>query len=78
MEEIYRSCPEFENNDYILRMVSQEDRLDLLKVYSDKEAVSFFNSDNCGGDDFYCFPCVISSHISLRTLIRENTRAKKI
>ena len=53
MEEIYRSCPEFENNDYILRMVSQEDRLDLLKVYSDKEAVSFFNSDNCGGDDFY-------------------------
>ena len=48
MEEIYRSCPEFENNDYILRMVSQEDRLDLLKVYSDKEAVSFFNSDNCG------------------------------
>ena len=53
MEEIYRSCPEFENNDYILRMVSQDDRLDLLKVYSDKEAVSFFNSDNCGGDDFY-------------------------
>lgn len=28
MEEIYRSCPEFENNDYILRMVRQEDRLD--------------------------------------------------
>ena len=51
MEEIYRSCPEFENNDYILRMVSQEDRLDLLKVYSDKEAVSFFiiDRDLCGG-----------------------------
>ena len=30
MEEIYRSCPECENNDYILRMVSQEDILDLL------------------------------------------------
>ena len=43
MEEIYRSCPEFENNDYILRMVRQEDRLDLLKVYSDKEAVSFLS-----------------------------------
>ena len=55
MEEIYRSCPEFENNDYILRMVRQEDRLDLLKVYSDKEAVSFFNSDNCGGDDFLLY-----------------------
>ncbi|WP_373265875.1 hypothetical protein [Hungatella hathewayi] len=25
----------------------------MLKVYSDKAAVSFFNSDNCGGDDFY-------------------------
>ena len=26
----------------------------------------------------YCFPCVISSHQCLRTLIRENTRAKKL
>ncbi|MFR6163016.1 MAG: hypothetical protein ACLUJR_08375 [Mediterraneibacter gnavus] len=37
-------------------MVSQEDRLWISrakKFYSDKEAVSFFNSDNCGGDDFY-------------------------
>ena len=49
MEEIYRSCPEFENNDYILRMVRKEDKLDLLKVYSDKKAVVFMNSDNCGG-----------------------------
>lgn len=52
MEEIYRSCPEFENNDYILRMVKQEDRLDLLKVYSDKEAVSFFNTINEQVRDF--------------------------
>ena len=58
MEEIYRSCPEFENNDYIL-MISwscQEDRLDLLKKFIQIKrimAVSFFNSDNCGGDDFY-------------------------
>ena len=27
MEEIYRSCPEFENNDYILRMRSEERRV---------------------------------------------------
>ncbi len=32
MEEIYRSCPEFENNDYILRMVRQEDRLDVVDL----------------------------------------------
>lgn len=25
----------------------------MLKVYSDRKAVCFFNSDNCGGDDFY-------------------------
>lgn len=36
-----------------MRMVCQEDKMDLLKVYSDKRAVPFFNSDNCGGDDFY-------------------------
>lgn len=27
--------------------------MDLLKVYSDEKAVPFFNSDNCGGDDFH-------------------------
>ena len=53
MEDVYKNCPKYENEDYILRMVSQEDKLDLLKVYSDKKAVPFFNSDNCGGDDFY-------------------------
>lgn len=40
-----------------LRMTSQEDKFDLLKVYSDKAAVLFFNSDNCGGDDFYYTRC---------------------
>ena len=34
-------------------MVSSKDKLDLLKVYSDKRAVPFFNSDNCGGDDYF-------------------------
>lgn len=53
MEDVYKNCPKYENEDYILRMVSKEDKLDLLKVYSDKKAVAFFNSDNCGGDDFY-------------------------
>ena len=53
MTDVYENCPVFENDSYILRMTSQEDKSDLLKVYSDKAAVSFFNSDNCGGDDFY-------------------------
>lgn len=53
MLEVYKNCPEYENEDYLLRMVNKEDKLDLLKVYSDKTAASFFNSDNCGGDDFY-------------------------
>lgn len=36
-----------------MRYVISEDCTDLLKVYSDKASVPFFNSDNCGGDDFY-------------------------
>ena len=53
MQNIYKYCPTFQNEDYSLRMVTLEDTLDLLKVYSDKKAIPFFNSDNCGGDDFY-------------------------
>lgn len=53
MSNVYEICPQFENEKYLLRFVSEEDCKDLLKVYSDKKAVMFFNSDNCGGDDFY-------------------------
>lgn len=49
----YEKCPEYQNKNYLLRMVRKEDKEDLLKVYSDKKAVPFFNSDNCGEDDFY-------------------------
>lgn len=51
--DIYKSCPQTENQNYILRFVRADDCGDLLKVYSDKKAVPFFNSDNCNGDDFY-------------------------
>ena len=51
--DIFESCPEIESNRFKLRFVSAEDCADLLKVYSDKEAVKLFNSDNCDGDDFY-------------------------
>lgn len=53
MEDVYKSCPKYESESYILRMVCREDAQDLLKVYSDRKAVPFFNSDNCNGDDFY-------------------------
>lgn len=53
MQDIYEKCPEFENEKYILRFISQADCTDLLKVYSDLKAVPLFNSDNCGGDNFY-------------------------
>lgn len=53
MTDVYKNCPQFESDRYILRMVCIDDSSNLLKVYSDKKAVPFFNSDNCGGDDFY-------------------------
>lgn len=53
MGDVYKNCPIYENENYIIRMVSQKDKIDLLKVYSDEKAVPFFNSDNCGGDDFH-------------------------
>lgn len=51
--DVYKSCPTFENEHFLLRFVSENDCLDLLKVYSDEKAVPLFNSDNCGGDNFY-------------------------
>lgn len=53
MCNVYFNCPEFENDRYKLRSVLENDYNDLLKVYSDIKAVPLFNSDNCGGDDFY-------------------------
>lgn len=53
MSNVYKSCPEFENHRFLLRLVQMNDADDLLKVYSDKNALPFFNSDNCDGDNFY-------------------------
>lgn len=50
---IYKSCPVIENDKFLLRLVESIDADDLLKVYSDKNALPFFNSDNCDGDNFY-------------------------
>lgn len=50
---IYEECPRFENENFLLRFIEKEDCADLLEVYSDKNALPFFNSDNCDGDNFY-------------------------
>ena len=49
---IYESCPVLENENFLLRLVNYEDCENLLKVYSDKNALPFFNSDSCD-DIFY-------------------------
>lgn len=49
----YKNCPVYENENYLLRLVEVSDAPDLLLVYSDEEAVPYFNSDNCNGDDFH-------------------------
>ena len=50
---IYSTCPTFESERLTVRLLQDEDCDDLLKVYSDKNALPFFNSDNCNGDNFY-------------------------
>lgn len=50
---VYAQCPEVSGRRYALRLVREKDCEDLLKVYSDAEAVPLFNSDNCNGDDFH-------------------------
>lgn len=54
MQDIYQECPIIENERFLLRMVNEKDADALLKVYGDKKALPFFNSDNCNGNNFYC------------------------
>ena len=53
MENIYKCEAQFENDRFLLRFVTGEDVDDQLEVYSYKNALPFFNSDNCHGDNFY-------------------------
>lgn len=53
MSNVYEECPVISNDRWQLRFVRKEDAEDLLSVYSDKNALPFFNSDNCDGDNFY-------------------------
>lgn len=53
MTNVYKSVPQFDNEKWLLRFVEKSDVDDLLAIYSDKNALPFFNSDNCDGDNFY-------------------------
>ena len=53
MNDVYEKWPDIETDIVLLRFACQEDSVQLLKIYSDKNALPFFNSDNCHGDNFY-------------------------
>lgn len=48
--DVYKICPQFSSERFLLRQTSMEDCDDLVRVYSDLAAVPIFNSDNCTGD----------------------------
>lgn len=50
---VFEQCPVIENERFMLRLVLVDDARNLLRVYSDKNALPFFNSDNCNGNIFY-------------------------
>ena len=50
---IFEKCPILENEKFFIRLFQMDDCDDLLNVYSDKNALPFFNSDGCDGDNFY-------------------------
>ena len=51
-EDPYIVFPVFGNERFLLRKIENKDINDLLRIYSDKDAVKYFNSDNCNGDNF--------------------------
>lgn len=51
---VYEECPVLENDNFIVRLIEENDTDDLMGVYGDKFALPFFNSDNCNGSNFYC------------------------
>lgn len=52
--DVFENCPVFEDENFKIRLIEEADADDLFKVYSDKFALPFFNSDNCHGSNFYC------------------------
>jgi len=53
MKNVYEEVPVFEDSSFKLRFIQESDLQDFLEIYSDLNALPFFNSDNCHGDNFY-------------------------
>ena len=53
MKNVYEECPQFEDDNYLIRFSCLDDAKELVSIYSDKKALPFFNSDNCHGENFY-------------------------
>lgn len=51
--DVYEQIPVMEGDKFLLREIEDADAEDLLKVYSDKDAVPLFNSDNCVNGFYY-------------------------
>lgn len=51
--DVYEQIPVMESEKFLLREITDSDVEDLLKVYSDKDAVPIFNSDNCVNGFYY-------------------------
>lgn len=50
---IYKTSYMFESAHFLLRPLRTEDCAELTGVYGDRDALPFFNGDNCNGDNFY-------------------------
>ena len=50
MQDIYKNCPVFETQSFIIRQVKIDDANDLLSCYSDLKSQVLFNADGCTGD----------------------------
>ncbi len=53
MKNIYKHCPTYETESFILRLVKLEDAENLLSCYSDKDNVKKFNADFCTSNFYY-------------------------
>ena len=51
--DVYEQIPVMESEKFLLREIKDGDAEDLLRVYSDKDAVPLFNSDNCVNGFYY-------------------------
>jgi len=51
--DVYEKIPIMESDKFLLREIEDTDAEDLLKVYSDQDAVPLFNNDNCVNDFYY-------------------------